>query len=156
MIDDYLRERLDDFQADYTHSLDDGALEAWPDYFTEDATYKIVTRENFEAGLPMGIFYCNTAGMMRDRVLALRTANIFEPHTYCHILSRARYAKVGEEIKGRTNFQVVRTMQDGEMSLFLAGKYLDRLVEEAGELKFKERIVVLESRRIDVLLGIPV
>jgi hypothetical protein len=47
-------------------------------------------------------------------------------------------------------------MQDGEMSLFLAGKYLDRVVEEGTELKFKERIVVLESRRIDVLLGIPV
>ncbi len=156
MIDDELRERLDDFQADYTHTLDDGELEAWPGYFTEDAIYKIVTRENHEAGLPMGIFYCNTAGMMRDRVLALRTANIFEPHTYCHILSRARYTKENGEIKGRTNFQVIRTMQDGEMSLFLAGKYLDRVAEEGTELKFKERIVVLESRRIDVLLGIPV
>ena len=35
------------------------------------------------------------------------------------------------------------------------GRYLDALVEEAGVLKFRERIVVCDSSRIDTLLAIP-
>ena len=93
---------------------------------------------------------------MSDRVLALRTANIFEPHTYCHLLSRSRYAEGdGGLITGRTNFSVTRTMQDGTMDLFTVGKYLDTFVQEDDGLKFKQRLAIIESRRIDVLLVFP-
>ncbi len=156
MIDSDLRQRLDDLQTDYAHAIDDDDLEAWPGFFAEDGSYKIMTRETYEAGLPMGVLYCNTRGMMSDRVLALRTANIYEPHTYCHLLSRSRYAEgEGGLITGRTNFSVTRTMQDGTMDLFTVGKYLDTFVEENGSVKFKQRLAIIESRRIDVLLVFP-
>lgn len=152
-----LRLRLDDLQTDYVHAIDDDDLEAWPGFFTEDASYKIMTRETHEAGLPMGVLYCNTRGMMSDRVLALRTANIYEPHTYCHTLSRSRY-KQGMDglISGRTNFSVVRTMENGHMDLFAVGKYLDEIRDDGdGGFKFQSRLAVIESRRIDVLLVFP-
>jgi len=156
VTDAALRQRLDDLQTDYAHTVDDDDLEAWPGFFTENATYKIVTRENHAAGLPMAILYCNSRGMMSDRVMALRTANIFEPHTHCHLLSRSRYAQTPDGlIRGRTNFQVTRTMQDGQMDLFAVGKYLDLIDASSEELAFQERLVVLESRRIDVLLCYP-
>ncbi len=151
-----LRQRLDDLQTDYAHTVDDDDLEAWPAFFTEDATYKVVSRENHAAGLPMAILYCNSRGMMSDRVLALRTANIFEPHTHSHLISRSRYAHTPEGlVRGRTNFQVVRTMQDGQMDLFAVGKYLDLFDVSGAAPLFRERIAVLESRRIDVLLCYP-
>ena len=156
MIDSDLRQRLDDLQTDYAHAIDDDDLEAWPGFFAEDGSYKIMTRETYEAGLPMGVLYCNTRGMMSDRVLALRTANIYEPHTYCHLLSRSRYAEgEGGLITGRTNLSVTRTMQDGTMDLFTVGKYRDTFVEENGSVKFKQRLAIIESRRIDVLLVFP-
>lgn len=151
-----LRQRLDDLQTDYAHAVDDDDLEAWPEFFRADSVYKIVTRENHLAGLPMGILYCNSQGMMRDRVMALRTANIFEPHTHSHLLSRSRYAAGDNgEVTGRTNFQVVRTMEHGQMDLFAVGKYLDRIDISGDAPRFKERLVVLESRQIDVLLCYP-
>ncbi len=151
-----LRQRLDDLQTDYVHVIDDDDLEAWPGFFVEDGSYKIVTRENHLAGLPMGVLYCDSRGMMSDRVLALRTANIYEPHTYCHHLSRSRYWDDGDGlVRGRTNFQVVRTMEHGQMDLFAVGKYLD-VFDVAGDApKFRERLVVIESRQIDVLLCFP-
>lgn len=151
-----LRQKLDDLQTDYAHTVDDDELEAWPNFFTEDAVYKIVTRETHEAGLPMGILYCNSRGMLSDRVLALRTANIFEPHVNCHVISRSRYVEAGDGlVRGRTNFQVTRTMQNGQMDLFAVGKYLD-LIDVSGDApRFKERLVVIDSRRIDVLLCYP-
>lgn len=155
-MDPALRQRLDDLQTDYAHTIDDGDLEAWPAYFTKDAHYKITMRETYDAGLPMGLLYCNSRGMMSDRVRALRTANIYEPHTYCHQLSRARYTP-GDDglIKGRTNFSVVRTMEDGQMDLFAVGKYLDVFKLDGDDLRFQDRLIVLESRRIDVLLVFP-
>ena len=41
------------------------------------------------------------------------------------------------------------------MTLFTAGQYLDRVVRAAASWKFARRLVVLDSRRIDTLLAIP-
>jgi 3-phenylpropionate/cinnamic acid dioxygenase small subunit len=62
----------------YAHDIDDGLLDGWPAYFTQDGTYTILTRENLADGLPMGIMYCQGRGMMADRIKAMQTANIFE------------------------------------------------------------------------------
>ena len=54
------------------------------------------------------------------------------------------------------NFLVVRTMQDGEMTIFGAGRYVDRVKPDAGGWKFASKTVVLDSRQIDTLLAIPI
>ena len=51
----------------------------------------------------------------------------------------------------------MRTMQDGRMDLFAAGNYRDLLRVGDGErVVFQERAAVLESRRVDVLIVIPI
>jgi anthranilate 1,2-dioxygenase small subunit len=50
---------------------------------------------------------------------------------------------------------VVRIMRDGAMDLFATGRYLDVLVEVGDALRFRERVVVCDSSRIDTLLAIP-
>ena len=148
--------RVESFLADYVHRLDDGKIDEWTGFFTADAFYQITTRENFEAGYPIGIMLCKGRGMMEDRVLALKTANVFEPHTYCHIVGRPDLKEESTgALSARSNFIVYRTMEDGEAHLFATGKYLDRIVLEDGQPKFEERRVILDSRRIDVLLVFP-
>jgi anthranilate 1,2-dioxygenase small subunit len=155
-LDPALFLRLDHFLADYAHSLDDGLTDAWPAFFTADGVYQVTTRENLEAGYPIGIVLCQGRGMMEDRMLALKVANIYEPHTHCHILGRA---DIREESPGvyaaRSNFSIYRTMQRGDTTLFAIGKYLDRIVIEDGEPRFKARRVILDSRCIDVLMVYP-
>ena len=148
--------RVENFLADYAHRLDDGLIDEWTGFFTEDATYQITTRENFEAGYPIGIMLCNGRGMMEDRVLALKTANVFEPHTHCHLLGRPGLRLLPDgAIAARSNFSVYRTMESGATGLFAIGKYLDLIVLEGGGPKFKERRVILDSRCVDVLLVFP-
>ena len=155
-MDATLRQKLDDFQVDYAHAIDDDRLEDWPSFFLENGSYKIVSRGNHEAELPMGVLYCDSRGMMSDRVLALRTANIYEPHTYCHILGPARYSERADGlIDSRANFQVVRTMEHGQMDVFAVGKYLDQIDVSSDAPRFKQRLAVIESRQIDVLLCFP-
>src|SRR5215468_9484460 len=81
------RDRIADLYSEYVHLIDDDRLEAWPDLFTEQASYRVTTRENHDRGLPLALIYCAGRGMMADRISALRTANIYEPHVYCHMVS---------------------------------------------------------------------
>ena len=91
-----VREAIEDLFADYAEAIDDGALERWPGFFTEDGEYQIITRESHDAGLPIGILYCGSRAMMEDRVRALRTANIYEPHSYRHLPGPPRLAVQGD------------------------------------------------------------
>ncbi len=151
-----LESRIQALHTDYVHCIDDDRLEEWPDFFTEDGRYRVITRENHDLGLPVSLIYCDGRGMLADRISAMRTANVFEPHTYCHLVGMARVLEsAGVEHHVRANFTVIRTMSDGAMSVFACGRYLDRVVEDAGRLKLAERTVVLDSRRIDTLLVIP-
>ncbi|MEN9769058.1 MAG: hypothetical protein RLZZ180_688 [Pseudomonadota bacterium] len=141
---------------DYCHALDDGDVDRWSGFFQDQATYQITTRENLARGYPLGIMLCEGRGMMRDRIKALQTANIFESHTYCHLWGAP---DVRPEIEGRwsvrSNFAVYRTMYSGEQSLFATGKYLDVVDTTGAQALFAERIVVIDSRQVDTLLVYP-
>ena len=151
------RLELDQFYADYVHCLDADELERWPDFFTEDCFYRITSAENYEAGLPLGLIYATSRNMLKDRVSALRQANIYEPQRYRHLVSSI---KIVGEVAGVldlvANFLVVRTMQDGEMTIFGAGCYVDKVRRDGDRWKFARKIVVLDSRQIDTLLAIPI
>jgi anthranilate 1,2-dioxygenase small subunit len=150
------RVELELLYADYAHCLDADDLEAWPDFFTDDAFYRVTSAENFEAGLPLGLILATSRNMLKDRVSALREANIYEPQRYRHLISSIRI--VGEAAGGfdvEANFLVIRTMQEGDMTLFAAGRYVDRVVRFGEAWKFARKEVVLDSRQIDTLLAIP-
>jgi anthranilate 1,2-dioxygenase small subunit len=156
-IDRAMYDRVAELISVYAHALDDGDIDQWPGFFTEKALYHITTRENYEAGLPIGIIRCSGRGMMTDRVKAFHTANIFEPHSYNHMIGAAVMGpgKSSGAVTSRCNFQIVRIMEDGRMDLFATGKYLDEVVFEGGMPKFRERVVVLDSRSVDILIVVP-
>jgi hypothetical protein len=85
-----LRARVEALCAHYAHVIDDDRLEELPALFADDGVYRVQTRENHDLGLPLSLIYCDGAAMLADRVTAMRTANIFEPHVYCHSTSALR------------------------------------------------------------------
>jgi anthranilate 1,2-dioxygenase small subunit len=150
------RLEIEDLYTGYAACLDSDALEEWPGFFTEDCAYRVTSTENHEAGLPLGLIYASSRGMLTDRVSALREANIYEPQRYRHLISGIRLgAPAPEGIDVAANLLVIRTMQDGGMIVFAAGRYLDRVVQTGAGWKFARKLVVLDSRQIDTLLAIP-
>jgi anthranilate 1,2-dioxygenase small subunit len=151
------RMELDQLYTDYVHCLDADELERWPDFFTEDCFYRITSAENYQAGLPLGLIYATSRNMLKDRVSALREANIYEPQRYRHLVSSIRIVgDAGAVLDLVANFLVVRTMQDGEMTIFAAGHYADRVRQVGADWKFAAKTVILDSRQIDTLLAIPI
>ena len=144
--------RITALNADYAAAIDDDRLEDWPGFFVDDCLYKITSADNIRDGNEAGIVYADSRSMLTDRILALRWANIYERQTYRHIIGTPRLTGPDSV---ETPFLVVRTMRDGRMDLFVAGRYQDRLQDDAGRLRFVERIVICDSSHFDTLVAIP-
>ena len=139
----------------YVQAIDDNRIEAWPDFFTEQGRYLVTTADNVERGLPIGMMYATSRAMLRDRVKALREANVYEAQRYRHVLGPPLIEVGGGQLRAQTNFMVARVMHTGETLLFATGRYQDHIVVDGGEARFAEKIVILDSRQIDTLLAIP-
>jgi anthranilate 1,2-dioxygenase small subunit len=156
-MDIELQLAVENLLARYVHALDDDRLEEWPDFFVEEGRYRITTAENLERRLPLPIIYADSRAMLRDRVSALRHANIYESQRYRHGVSSVLVERIdGRRARATSNFQVVRIMHSGESTLFASGRYLDRILLNGKAPQFEERIVVLDSRSVDTLLAIPI
>jgi 3-phenylpropionate/cinnamic acid dioxygenase small subunit len=148
--------RVQDLNARYVQAIDDNKLEAWPDFFLDAGRYRVTTAENVERGLPVGLIYATSRAMLRDRVRALREANVYEAQRYRHVIGVPVISRRdGAEVHARTNFMVARIMHTGETMLFATGRYEDRIVIDGADSRFAEKVVVLDSRQVDTLLAIP-
>ncbi len=155
-----VRDAIARLNCAYGHIIDNDELERWPALFTADACYQILTRTDFDAGRPLGVWYCDNRAMLEDRVSSIREVNVYEPQVYRHVIGATEILGHEKDTwRTQTGYFVVRTMHDGEMMLFSAGRYLDDvIVENAGEnmqARFRKRMVITDSSRYDTLLVIP-
>jgi 3-phenylpropionate/cinnamic acid dioxygenase small subunit len=148
--------RIADLNARYADTIDADRLEAWPDFFSNDGVYRITTAENVAQGLPLSLMYATSRAMLRDRVTALREANIYEAQRYRHVVGTPLITAVEDGfLRARSSFVTVRIMRTGDTMLFATGCYEDRIVDGPGRALFAEKTVILDSRHIDTLLAIP-
>ena len=148
--------KVQDLNARYVETIDEGRFEEWPDLFMDDGKYRVTTAENVEQGLPLSIIYATSRAMLRDRVKALREANIYEAQRYRHILGPPRIEPAPDgSMNVRTSLLVARIMHTGETTVFVTGRYLDRIVLSDAGARFADKTVILDSRQIDTLLAIP-
>ena len=162
------RSAIERLMVDYVHAIDEGEYERWPQFFTEDGRYQVTGRDNHVRGWVAGMLLCDNRDMMVDRIYSLRQVNVWEPHTYRHVIGPTQVLEAGMEgcspadrftAKTQTNYLCVRTMHDGEQKLFSTGRYLDEIVFEgpagAETPMLRSRLVIADSNRIDTLLVIP-
>jgi anthranilate 1,2-dioxygenase small subunit len=141
-----VRDRIDQLNIAYARCLDDCDLERWPDFFTEPCLYKIYPRENLEEGLPGSVLFFDSQAMLRDRVLCIREVNLYAPHNARHLLGRPEVEARSDGAFGvRTNLMVVHTDHEGHSELFAVGEYRDLVVEINGALRFREKVVILDT-----------
>lgn len=141
----------------YCAALDNDRLEEWATFFTEDCLYEIVPKENADMGLPIGLVHCTNARMLRDRVVALRHANIYETHSYRHMTSGLTITpQDADTLAAESSYVVVQTRTNGESFVYQAGRYLDRIVRTGAGWRFAQRRVIYDTSRVLTLLATPI
>lgn len=152
-----VKDQIQQLNDEYVHSIDDDRLEEWPEFFTEDCIYKVISRENYARNLPSALIYCNSKGMLKDRISAHRNANIFEAHYYRHIVSNTLIINETNGVYDvQSNYVVFQTKLDGNTEVYNTGRYVDKVVFEEGKPKLKERLVVCDTLNIPSLLVTPI
>jgi anthranilate 1,2-dioxygenase small subunit len=152
-----LRGALRDFYEDYASALDDGRLEDWTRFFTEDALYRVMARETYDQGLTHATIYCEGGPMIRDRAASVTGTAVFEPRRLRHFISGVRVLSVaGGETSAEANFMIGESMYDRDSRLFLIGQYKDRIVDTKDGLRFRERTAIYDNHAIPTTLIIPV
>jgi len=157
MLTPELRDEIEALYADYAEALDDNELERWPEFFIEDCLYKLVPRENWERKLPIALMLCESKGMLRDRVNAVRNTALYAPRTFRHLIGQFRIeAETPERMRVRANYVVFQTLVDDLTRIQNAGKYLDLIVRTSEGLRFQEKICVFDSVLVPNSLIYPV
>src|SRR5262249_36808295 len=127
------------------------------DFFTEECLYKLVPRENWERDLPLALMLCESQGMLRDRITAVRNTALYAPRTFRHLIGQFRIKPATpERIRVRPNYVVCQTLVDALTRTQNAGKYIDLIERTPHGLRFREKVCVFDSVLVPNSLIYPV
>jgi len=156
-----VRELIAELYVEYGLLLDEDRLEDWVELFDDTTSYKIVTRENVEQGLPQIHIWCRNKDMIRDRITAYREVNEYNLHWDRHVIGGARiHEQSGEQGAGlwraEASYSLFQTNLEGESRLFSVGRYADTIVITNGVARFREKLVIADTAAIPTLLATPI
>lgn len=151
------RLEVDEFYADYADTLERGDIAHWPDYFTDDATYLLIARDNADAGLPLGLIYCDGKGMIEDRTYALIHTEMYAPRYIKLMISNTRvHEATADTIRADANYLLLETLVEEETRVQQVGKYHDVFRRTGDGLLLHDRRAVYDTVMIDNSLVFPV
>ena len=148
-----LEGQINRLNADYAAALDEARFDDWPDFFVDDASYKVQSRENFDRKLPLALIALESKGMMKDRVYGVTQTIYHAPYYMRHVVGPARVlledgaADTGV-IQAQSNYVVFRTRPGDASEVYNVGRYIDEIVRAPGGLRLRSRLCVYDSEMV--------
>jgi salicylate 5-hydroxylase small subunit len=140
---------LTQLYARYASALDAADWDAWPEFFTDECSYRLQPRENHERGFPLATLSFESKAMLRDRVYGIRETLYHDPYYQRHVVGAPLVRKVeAGRIHCEANYAVFRTKLSQLSTVFNVGRTLDEVVRTPQGLRFAVRLVVYDSEMI--------
>ncbi|MBI3975368.1 MAG: nuclear transport factor 2 family protein [Armatimonadetes bacterium] len=146
-----------DLLVRYVRVVDDPRrIEEWPDLFAAEAEYLVITRENYERGLPIAVIRDDSKDRICDRLVIIKqfwgAGGRAEDHHYNagwprHIVGPTwvESGDAGQLLVG-AHFMVWSTAAvDGSPRLLVVGEYRDVVDFATGAPKLKKKTVILDT-----------
>ena len=140
---------LNQLYGDYAIAVDSGNWDLWPEFFTDECSYRLQPRENFERGFPLATLSIESKGMLKDRVYGIKETLFHDPYYQRHVVGSpvVRKAEAGR-FESEANYAVLRTKLSDASTVFNVGRYIDVVVRTPEGLKFASRQVIYDSEMI--------
>ena len=152
-----LRLEIEELHAAYAYCLDHGRIEEWPDFFTDDCIYKLISRENYDLGLPLGTMFAEKRGGLLDRVASVKKTTVYHERYMIHLIGGTRVlGEKGGVIEAVSNYVLLETLPNQYTRILNAGRYQDRIVRVGGALKFREKLCIYDSTLVPASIIYPV
>lgn len=149
---------LTQLYADYAVAVDSGNWDLWPEFFTDECSYRLQPRENYERGFPLATLSFESKGMLKDRVYGIRETLFHDPYYQRHVVGApvVRELTGDGRIRSEANYAVFRTRLSKESTVFNVGRTIDEIVRTTQGLRFASRLVVYDSEMIPNSLIYPI
>lgn len=152
-----LRLEIEELHAAYSYALDHGDIDTWPDLFTDDCIYKLISRENWDLGLPLGTMFAEGRGGLLDRVNSVKQTTVYHERYLAHMISNTRVlSEKNGVVEASANYMVLETLPNQYTKILNAGRYIDKIVRQGGKLKFKEKIAIYDSVLVPASIITPI
>lgn len=140
---------LNQLYASYANAVSSGQWELWPEFFTDECSYRLQPRENHERGFPLATLSFESKGMLKDRVYGIRETLFHDPYYQRHVVGTPLVLKAeAGRFECEANYAVFRTKLSELSSVFSVGRYIDTVVRTEQGLKFASRQVIYDSEMI--------
>ncbi|SDJ52187.1 aromatic-ring-hydroxylating dioxygenase subunit beta [Variovorax sp. OV700] len=140
---------LTQLYARYAQAVSSGEWELWPEFFTDDCSYRLQPRENYDRGFPLATLSFESKGMLKDRVYGIRETLFHDPYYQRHVVGTPLVLKAeADRFECEANYAVFRTKLSELSSVFSVGRYIDVVVRTEEGLKFASRQVIYDSEMI--------
>lgn len=145
-LDPNLRHRVYDLYAAYAACLDDGRYGDWPEFFTEDAWYRVVPRENYDRNLPLSTLSLKGKSMMKDRIYGVESTIFHAPYYQRHIISLPKISAIDlSKLEVEVNYSVIRTKRDVPVEIYSIGRYLDTVSIIGSDMLFSKKFCIFDN-----------
>ena len=133
-------------------TLDVEDLARWIELFAPEAEYEITA---YSPAIRAAMSWLKIARPDLDRMLEDVGQHVRDSGRRLHVVSPVAITLAGNRASVRSQFAVMRTRQDGETHLYVAGRYEDELVKSGDRWLYATHRVILDTRMLETFTHLP-
>ena len=116
-----------------------------------------MSRENFDANLPLSTLSLKGKGMLKDRIYGVESTIFHAPYYQRHLISLPMIQEVSKDIFDvQVSYVVFRTKRDAMSEIYSVGKYIDQVTLKDQACLFSRKFCVFDNDIIPNSLIYPI
>lgn len=146
------REAIADLVQRTAFLLDEDRLADWAALFDAAGTYELAA---YSTELRKWMTWWLADRPTLEKTLKEVKQHVRDPATRRHVVGAPLVEVSGDEAKATTQFAIFRTTPEGQSSLYLVGRYEDRLVKKDGAWLYAAHKAIADTRMLDAFTHVP-
>jgi len=146
------REAIADLVQRTAFLLDEERLAEWCALFDAAGTYELTA---YSTEIRKWMTWWQADRETLEKTLKEVPQHVRDPARRRHVVGAPLVELSGDEAKATAQFAIFRTMPDGQSSLYLVGRYEDRLVKRGGAWLYAAHKTIADTRMLDAFTHIP-
>jgi salicylate 5-hydroxylase small subunit len=133
--------------------LDDEKLDAWVELFDAQGTYELSA---YSTEIRRWMTWHLSDRETLQKMLNEVDEHVRDPARRRHIVGFPLVELDGDQGRVTSHFSLFRTSPEGQSSLYMVGRYDDRIVKRSGSWLYAAHKVIIDTRMLDTFTHIPV
>lgn len=134
-------------------ALDEEKFDYWLDAFDAQGTYELSA---YSTEIRKWMTWWQSDRAELERMLKDVKQHVRDPARRRHVVGPAVVTLEGDRATALAHFSIYRTLPEGQSSLYMVGRYEDKLVKRAGAWRYAVHKVIADTRMLDTFTHIPV